>query len=110
MKKIALLNSPIITAEGTFIYRKISADEAKRIITGADSLENGIGYTSTAEAMSRLFDFPIPKQRVLIHQLPGDSAVVFDLKLRERLPRGKVLSLDEIEEIGYEFGLLSRTE
>jgi hypothetical protein len=39
-------------------------------------------------------------------QTLDDAALVF--KLKARPPEGKVLSLEELEEMGYEFGLLSK--
>ncbi|WP_352432769.1 DUF1874 domain-containing protein [Pyrinomonas sp.] len=37
----------------------------------------------------------------------GEAALVF--RLKRRIPEGKVLNRREIEEVGYEFGLLTRT-
>ena len=44
--------------------------------------------------------------RVMYKQDSGDQALIF--KLNGRPEEGKILSVEEIKEIGYEFGLLTK--
>jgi hypothetical protein len=46
--------------------------------------------------------------RIQYQQAPGNTALVF--KLKGRAPEGKILTTKEIEEIGYEWGILERTD
>jgi hypothetical protein len=48
----------------------------------------------------------VPQNRVEFKQTADDLGLV--LKLKQRPPPGKILSREEIEEIGYEFGLITR--
>ncbi len=52
-----------------------------------------------------LLGVPVPVNRIQYEQTTGDLAVVF--KLRGRPPEGKILTAEEIEAIGYDFGLLT---
>jgi len=109
-EKLALLNTSILTAFGTYRYEPISLDEAKLLIRKYNQsdkkIESAIGHQPTAELLEALLDVPIPKNRIEFHQTLDDLALVF--KLKRRPPEGTVLTRDEMEEIGYEFGLLTR--
>ncbi len=61
-----------------------------------------------AEVSSELLNTPIPVNRIDYIQQPGERAIVF--KLKSRVPAGTILSKQQIEEIAYEFGLLTRTK
>jgi hypothetical protein len=56
--------------------------------------------------LTTLLEFPVAANRMEFQQMLDDAALIF--KLNGRPPEGKVLSREELEEIGYEFGLLSR--
>ena len=56
--------------------------------------------------MTRLLGFPVKFNRTEFNQTTDDVALV--LRLHKRAPEGKVLCCDELEDIGYELGLLSR--
>lgn len=108
--KLTLLNTSILTAFGTYQYDPLSLDEARTLIHEYDAMnkpiESAIGHRSTAELLAALLDFPVPDNRVEFHQTIDDAGLIF--KLKQRPPEGKVLSREEIEKIGYEFGLLTR--
>lgn len=105
--KIAILNTTILTADGKFNLRTISLDEAKEMISGEEIL-SAIGHQSTADILTELLDMPIPMNRILFQQEPGQKAICF--KLRGRPEEGKILTRAEIETIGYEFKLLEMEE
>jgi hypothetical protein len=109
--RLTLLNTSILTGYGTFSYRRLSLEEARRLVREfqqeGKQIQSAIGHQSTAELLSRLLEFPVEVNRMEFKQTSDDAALIF--KLRERTTEGKILSLEEIEAMGYEFGLLVRT-
>jgi hypothetical protein len=111
----AILNTSIITAYGSFDYLSISLDDAKLLVYNAqdpmigpdDGILSAVGHQSTAEILSELLETEIPVNRIQFSQEIQQCAIVF--KLKGRAPEGVILSREEIERIGYEFGLLTRT-
>ena len=122
---ITLLNTSIITAYGSYAYTPLTLDATKNLIKpnycgcggipclycgGTGILNNGyqsaIGHESTAKIMTKLLGIPVEVNRQNYIQPVGEKAIVF--KLKTRAPEGKILTAEEIEEIGYEFGLLVR--
>lgn len=109
--KLYLLNSPVITGDGNYIYRTISIDEAKEILQmhlNANTVINAIGHESTIRIFNTVFNTDFPVNRITIQMKTLECALVF--KLKARPPEGKVLTADEIEQIGYEFGLLVKLQ
>lgn len=110
---LGLLNCAILTGSGKrqdYVLDEISLDQAKEIIgayqTEGKGFISAIGHQATAEVMSALLETSIPMNRIEFEQQPGQEALVF--KLKSRIPEGKILTFEQIEEIGYEFKLLSR--
>jgi hypothetical protein len=103
------LNAPIVTSDGFYNWRKSSLPEVSHLldeqISMGTQIVSAIGHQATAEILSRLLNHPIPVNRIQIHMKRKDIAIVF--KLKQRIEEGKVLSRDEIEKIGYEFGILT---
>jgi len=104
---IALLNSAICTAEGTYTYTPISLDTARALVRGRN-LDSAIGHESTAQVVGQLLDRPVPVNRQVFRQEKNQIALVF--KLNGRLPEAKVFTQEEIEAIGYAFHVLERVE
>ena len=69
--------------------------------------KSAIGHESTAEILTELLGVNVPVNRQNYVQGINDKAIVF--KLKTRAPEGVILNREQIEEIGYEFGLLTRT-
>jgi len=107
-EKITLLNAAILTAYGTFDYKLITLEEARRTVREADAVQSAIGHSSTAEILAELLEFPVDKNRFEYKQETGETALIF--RLKQRPPEGRILSREEIEEIGYEFGVLRRLQ
>ena len=103
--KIAVLNAPIITSFGNYTYFPIPIESAK-ILVNATNLSSFVGHESTAQILSSLLEKPIGFSRTELKQRVGQMALVFKLKVRP--PEGKVLNREEVEEVGYEFGILYR--
>ena len=84
-------------------YKPITIEYAQRLIK-----ENGfisaIGHNSTAEVLTTLLETNIPMNRIQFKQSPGQKCIVFSLN--KRIEEGRILSFDEIREIGYSLNLL----
>lgn len=105
--KLGLLNTSIMTAPGAYELSDISLDFAKLLVNHyAGNLDSAIGHASTAEIMSTLLGVEIPVNRQIFEQQPGQDALVF--KLNGRPEEGKILTVEEIEKIGYKFQILRR--
>lgn len=103
--RIALLNTAIMTEFGEYSYRPIDVENAKRLIESR-GFESYIGHPSTAEIMSSILGVRVSICRSEYKQQGGMTALVF--KLNTRLDTPRELTLDEIEEIGYTLGTLTR--
>lgn len=79
---ITLLNTSILTTCGQFNYKPITLENAREIVA------------------------PLALNRIQYVQNVGEVAIVF--KLKGRAPEGVILSRQEVEAMGYEFGLLTR--
>ena len=105
--ELALLNTSIITSdEGTYHIRPISTSEARSLVQTKKTI-SAIGHQATADVMTTLLGKRIPVNRIKFAQQPGQVALVF--KLQDRIPEGKILIIEEIDQIGYRFLLLTRT-
>lgn len=93
------------------MYKPLSLAEARALVREFQSagkvIQSAIGHESTAKLLTMLLKFPVEVNRLDFKQTIEDVALVF--RLKERAPEGKVLNLEEIGSIGYEFGLLART-
>lgn len=104
MKRLVLLNAPVLTTFGTFEFVQISVEEARKIIRESERIESAIGHAATAEIMSELLGYKVETNRIDFFQTPEDTALIF--RLKKRIGEGQVLNRAEIEKIGFEFGLL----
>ena len=107
MKKVTLLNTSILTAFGSFMYHEISLEEAQEI-TAKFPFQSAIGHESTAEILSKLLKQDVKMNRINFSQQVGETAIIF--KLNGRPPEGVILTVLEIEKIGYSFGTLIRMD
>ena len=107
--ELAILNTSIITSEGVFSLRDISLEEARKLaITNRDNLLSAVGHQSTADILTTLLGVEIKMNRINFVQEQHQEALVF--KLLGRPEKGKLLTLSEIEEIGYKFQMLIKIE
>lgn len=104
-KKLGLLNTSILTNAGTYSLQDITLSEARTLVR-ENELDSAIGHASTAEIMTSLLGVDVPVNRQMFSQEEGQQALVF--KLNGRPEEGKILSREEIEQIGYKFQLLTR--
>jgi len=104
--KLAVLNTSIVTADGTYTLESITPDQAIQLAAAAD-LDSAVGHESTAQILSTILGLEVPVNRQMFAQEPGQRALIF--KLNGRPEPGKELSRQELEEIGFSFKLLTRT-
>jgi hypothetical protein len=111
-KKLTLLNTSILTSFGTYSYESLTLAEARTLASEfqqeGKTTQSAIGHQSTAALLATLLGIPVAVNRMEFKQSVNDIALVF--KLKGRPPEGKVLSHEELEEMGYEFGLLTRID
>ena len=112
--------------EGVFICQKISRDKAYHLFwtegfvnTAAQGLGaspddlttnyvSAIGHQATADAFNAIFK-PNPTQEVHVNRIPATMSrddVAICLKVLGRLQEGQILTLEELERVGYEFYLV----
>ena len=108
--RLTLLSTSILTGYGTYTYEPLSLAEARRLIhqfqQAGKPIQSAIGHEATADLLTDLFELPVAVNRLEFEQTTADLGLIF--KLKQRPPEGKVLNREEIEAIGYEFGLLRR--
>jgi hypothetical protein len=111
-KKLTLLNTSILTSFGTYSYEPLTLAEARALASefqqAGKTIQSAIGHQSTAELLAMLLRFTVAVNRMEFKHRVDDIALIF--KLKGRPPEGKVLSREELEAMGYEFGLLRRVE
>ena len=106
VKILTLLNTSVLTSYGSYDYVPLTREEVCDLIV--EGFASAMGHPETAEVLSELLNSPVPVNRVEYVQQPGEKAIIF--KLKSRIPAGTILSRKELEEVGYEFGLLTRTQ
>jgi hypothetical protein len=108
MTKLAFLNTTIATAnDATFKLQTLTLAEAKRKAQSAGATQSHVGHQATADTMTKVLGVEIPMDRTPLAQEVGQEALA--LKLNIRLEEGQVLSEEELEEVGYQFVLMTRT-
>lgn len=103
MKIITLLNTSILTTYGTYYYKQITLETARELVK-YNKFQSAIGHQSTANMMTILLGVKVLVNRVFYQQKIGEMALVF--KLNGRPEEGKVLTREDLEDIGFEWGLL----
>ncbi|MEO3856260.1 YddF family protein [Acrocarpospora sp. B8E8] len=105
--KLAILNTSIVTSDGTYSLSTITLEQA-RALAQSEPIDSAVGHESTAVLLSTLLGVDVPVNRQLFQQQPGQRALV--CKLNGRPPEGAVLTLEDLEKIGYSFKVLTRTD
>lgn len=99
------MNTAILPNDGEYSLKTISLEEAQRWVSSKDFI-SAIGHSSTAEIMSALLGVTIEPNRVMVSFDKGDEALVF--KLETRLPEGKILTINEIQNLPFSWKILKR--
>lgn len=103
--KLAILNTSILTTTGTFELQDITLQEAQKLVKDNEIL-SAVGHQSTADIITTLLNVTVPMNRILFEQQEGQKALVF--KLNGRPEEGKILTAEEIHQMGFKFQLLIR--
>jgi len=103
--KLALLNTSILTTTGRFELKDIILEEARNLVTENEIL-SAVGHQSTADILTTLLETEVPMNRIMFEQETGQKALVF--KLNGRPEEGKILTAEEIHQIGFKFQLLTK--
>lgn len=105
-KPLGILNCAILTGgNGTYNYYELSREKAVEFVK--DSLKDGrgiisaVGHKATSDILTTLLETEIPCNRIQFKQEVGQGCIVFSLN--KRIEEGRILSREEIEEIGYKF-------
>jgi len=69
---------------------------------------SAVGHEATAAALGELLGIPISMNRIEVQMKPGDMAV--RMRMRSRVPEGKLLTADELKKIGFDLDLLHRLQ
>ena len=104
--KLGLLNTSIVTSDGSYTLESITPDQAVALARAAE-LDSAVGHDSTAQVLGTILGVEVPVNRQIFAQQPGQKALI--LKINGRPEPGKELSREELEEIGFAFKLLTRT-
>jgi hypothetical protein len=105
MLPIAILNMSIASVFGTYTYTEATLDEVKDLIKDREIL-SAVGHESTSEILSELLEVEVPVNRINFAQEVGQKAIVF--RAKGRVKEGCIFTRQEIEQIGYTFGVLER--
>lgn len=100
-----LLNTAILTGYGDWQFEgPLSVERAREVLGGG--FVSAIGHPAAAQFLATKLNTDIPANRAVVELQPGDQALV--LRLKGRLPEGKVLSEEEMRGLPFELGLLTR--
>jgi hypothetical protein len=105
-----LLNTTVIPcgSDGIWEVATLPLASAKSLLTHtspATTYTSAVGHESTAAIMAELLGVQVPVNRIQVTPVLGDKLLCF--KLKQRAPEGVILSAPEIEELGYEWVLMT---
>jgi hypothetical protein len=105
-----LLNTTVVPcgSDGIWDVKTLPLASAKGLLarsSPATVYTSAVGHESTACIMAELLGVQVPLNRIQVTPVPGDRLLCF--KLKQRAPEGVVLSVEEIEELGYEWVLMT---
>jgi hypothetical protein len=94
--------------EGIYVNRKIKKEEAQRIIWEnslpefANNITSALGHQGSVDAFNVCFpDLKTTLNRIVCQMSTGDEAIA--LKVIGRVQEGQILTMEQLEELGYEF-------
>jgi hypothetical protein len=104
---LAVLNTSIVTEDGTYRLHTIDLPSARHLVANASGgIDSAVGHEATAAVLSEMLGVEVPVNRQQFAQQPGQQALV--LKMDGRPPEGVVLDRAGMEQIGYTLRVLTR--
>jgi hypothetical protein len=105
-----LLNTTVVPcgSDGIWDIKTLPLASAKSLLartSPATTYTSAVGHESTAAIMAELLGVQVPVNRIQVAPVLGDKLLCF--KLRQRAPEGVILSVEEIEALGYEWVLMT---
>jgi hypothetical protein len=105
-----LLNTTVVPcgSDGIWDIKTLPLASAKSLLAHASPATvytSAVGHESTALVMAELLGVQVPVNRIQVFPVVGDKLLCF--KLKQRAPEGVILSVEEIEELGYEWVLMT---
>ncbi|MEQ1525996.1 MAG: YddF family protein [Gallionella sp.] len=99
-----LLNTPILTSYGEWNFTgPLTVEQAQTHLK--NGFQSAIGHEASAQFLSQLLGVEVPMNRIAVTMQAGDTALV--LRIKSRLPEGKLLTREEIADIPFELGWLT---
>jgi acyl-CoA hydrolase len=101
----------LTTKKVTLYVEEVDEDTAVNVITTMKSkgeLTSAVGHESTAKILSEICGVEIECNRIPIKLQPKDAVIIF--QLLDRLPEGKILTIEEIRALKYKFYLVKVVE
>jgi hypothetical protein len=86
----------------TVKIRKASVEEVRRLLQ-SNQFVSAVGHQATAVLLTQLLGVEVPMNRITIKAKPGDKLVHF--VLRERIPEGRVLTLDKLKLLPFDLAI-----
>ena len=81
--------------------RRASIEEVRQLLSRG--FVSAVGHQATADLLTSLLQVPVQFNRIAVKAAPGDVLVHF--VLRERIPEGKVLTLEELQSLPFDFAI-----
>jgi hypothetical protein len=94
-----MLNFQNSSQEITLSIKELKLEEVKKLLN--DYFISAIGHDSTAKFLSQLLEIEITANRIQVNLKEDDLLIV--AQLLERLPEGKILTLEEIQKFPIKF-------
>jgi hypothetical protein len=83
------------------IIRRASIEEVRQLLSRG--FISAVGHQATADLLTSLLQVPVQFNRIAVKAAPGDVLIHFVLK--ERIPEGKILSLEELRQLQFDFAI-----
>lgn len=109
LQNVALLNSPILTADGQYQMLTVPSDVALDVLRHFyfhGKVDSFIGHPGTAELLSQLINHTVETRRERFICAPKQHYFAFSLQTR--LPNGTELTKAQLEELAFTFKWVKR--
>jgi len=105
-----LMSTTIVPAgaEGLWRVKSCTLEQARLLHEAAQwhgDLVSAVGHSSTADVMTELLGNRVEANRLNVQPIVGDEFLCF--KLKQRPPEGVILDRAQLEELGYEWVVMS---